>query len=88
MKEEKNKYRESLAYMVDVMDDYDGYDAKSLKILIDKMVKFAKRKLMEKDSDEIFTFRNGPNLSIYRKLQGTPFGEKEENMSTFLKKDD
>jgi len=45
-------YKDALAYMVDVMDDYDGYDvndAKELKKLIDKMVKFAKRKLKESE---------------------------------------
>ncbi len=45
-------YKDALAYMVDVMDDYDGYDvndAKELKKLIDKMVKFAKRKLKENE---------------------------------------
>ena len=47
---DKKPFKDALAYMVDVMDDYDGYDindAKSLKKLIDKMVKFAKRKLKE-----------------------------------------
>ena len=47
---DKKPFKDALAYMVDVMDDYDGYDindAKSLKELIDKMVKFAKRKLKE-----------------------------------------
>jgi YgiT-type zinc finger domain-containing protein len=47
---DKKSLRNALGYMIDVMSDYDGYDvnnAKSLKELIDKMVKFAKRKLKE-----------------------------------------
>lgn len=46
----KFELKDSLAYMIDVMSDYDGYDVndpKELKKLIDKMVRYAKRKLKE-----------------------------------------
>jgi len=46
--------KDVLGYMIDVTGDYDGYDVnnpKELKELIDKMVRYAKRKL--KESEEL-----------------------------------